>query len=478
METGHVLRVIRDALDDLESQGVNAVMWKSNEHLGAALKGETDLDILVEDSGREKLRHIMDQRGFVVMEPPRERRLPGLESFGGVDHETGALAHFDVHYQIVLGELLLKNHHLPVEEFLLRERRELLGAPVPAPERELVMLYIRSSLKTKTRQIVAGLVKGRSPIPESIRSEARWLAGDASPEQLVAAGTASGLPVESAELKEFHSRVVDDRLDWRYVLGRRRSLTSRLRRYERMPWYAAAPRRVWLRMRNGELLESLGLGLPRRHLDFSPPVVALVGADGAGKTRLAGDLRTWLGAKLIVHHLYFGQPKGGLVFKALNKPGSIARNRGDDERGLVRYTEALKWLWLAVHRRRLAAKARSLAGRGEIVIAERYPLREFHSMEVPMDGPRLQLSGPFARVEMAQYRAIPTPGLTIVLDTDLETLRARKIDLPLDEHIPKVEAVVGLEESPTVFRIDVGRPYEEVLLEAKRRIWGALIESH
>jgi thymidylate kinase len=207
-------------------------------------------------------------------------------------------------------------------------------------------------------------------------------------------------------------------------------------------------------------------------------VVAAVGADGSGKTRLTRDLEAWLGSKIVVRHVYFGQPKSGLVFKLLNKPGSMARARGGGPGSLVGYIEAAKWLWLARRRRRLALRARMAAKRGELVIAERYPLHDFHSMAAPMDGPRLQPDGHFAGFEMAQYRAIEQPDVTLVLETSLETLRERKIDLPLEEHIPKVEAVADLEDVPGRLRIDVARPYEEVLLAAKQAVWKALNEGH
>jgi thymidylate kinase len=206
-------------------------------------------------------------------------------------------------------------------------------------------------------------------------------------------------------------------------------------------------------------------------------VVAAVGADGSGKSRLTRDLESWLGRKLVVHHVYFGQPKSGVVFKVLNKPGSLAR-RGSGPPALLgavaRYTDGLKWLTLARRRRRLASWSRARASQGEVVIAERFPLPEFFTMETPMDGPRLQAAGPFAGSELRIYREIGPPDLTLVLDTDVETLRARKVDLTLEEHQAKVEAVQRLTPSAGRVFIDAGRTYEQVLLVAKTAVWEAI----
>ncbi len=405
------------------------------------------------------------------------RKVGGLDGYLGLDTATGSLVHLDVHYRLVLGEQLVKNHHLPVEPWLLSDPARLEGVPVPRPEREFLMLFIRSMLKTTNRQFARSILKGGSPLPDRIRKEASWLAGLTDVGLLPDTAESSGLGITGDELVEFHRRSVDDRIDWRYVLDNKRSLRRRLRAHERLPRYQAGPKKAWLRLRSGRVMRRLGLGLPPRHLAGPAPVVAVVGADGSGKTRLTKDLETWLGKKLVVHHLYFGQPKTGLVFKLLNKPGSLARKRPDAS-GLLgavaRYTDGVKWLALARKRRRQSRQGREWAERGEVVIAERFPLPEFFEMDTPMDGPRLQDGGPFAGAEMRIYRGMEPPDLTIVLNTDVTTLRDRKLDLTLEEHIAKVTAVQSLPASAGRVFIDAGSPYEEVLLGAKTAIWEAI----
>jgi thymidylate kinase len=481
MYVGEKLEVVRDLFAGLAHGDVAFVHWKSNEHLAAALRGETDLDLLVDVAARDRFVAIVSLLGFLPMLPPRERAIPGLDSFLGMDQATGTLVHLDVHYRVVLGEQFLKNHHLPVERWLLSSPATLEGVAVPRAGQELVLLYVRCVLKTRSRQIARAIVKGGSPLPERIRKEAWWLAKRVDEDSLEETVAGSGLDLTASEVSEFRLRALEDRLDWRYLVERKRSLGTRLRRFERLPWYRVAAKRVWMRFRTGRAMRAIGLGLPRRHLGFAAPVIASVGADGSGKTRLTRDLQSWLEAKLVVRHLYFGQPKTGLVFKALNKPGSMARGRDESghpwpllERVAV-YTDAAKWLMLAERRRSLARRARVAAARGEVVIAERYPIADFFDMEVPIDGPRLQPDGPLSRFEMAQYRAIPAPDLTIVLDASVQVLRDRKLDLTLDEHVAKVEAVKALGESPNRVMIDAALPYEDVLARAKSVVWEALL---
>ncbi|MGB8362768.1 MAG: hypothetical protein WCE80_15315 [Acidimicrobiia bacterium] len=481
MPSGEKLAIVNDLIARLDDADVHFVHWKSNEHLAAALEGDTDLDLLVEAGARERFVVVVSGLGFLPMLAPRERTVTGLESFLGMDRASGKLVHLDVHFRVVLGEQLLKNHHLPVEGWLLSHPVELEGVAVPQAEQELLLLYVRCVLKTRSRQIARAIVKGGSPLPDRIRKEATWLAKRADDTRIEEVVAGSGLDVTALEVSDFRQRALDGKLDWRYMVERKRSLVPRLRKFERLPWYSAAAKRVWLRLRTGRAMRSIGLGLPRRHLPFATPVVAAVGADGSGKTKLTRDLESWLGAKLMVRHIYFGQPKTGLVFKTLNKPGSVARNRAAAGRPWPRldriaaYTDAAKWLMLAGRRKALARRARAAAVRGEIVIAERYPLPDFHDMESPMDGPRLQPDGPFAGFEMRQYRSVPAPDLTIVLNTSVEVLRARKLDLTLEEHVAKVEAVASLGRMPGRITIDASRPYDEVLKEAKDAVWGALL---
>lgn len=477
------LRLAGALFDTLNARGIAYIHWKSNEHLPAALKGETDLDLLVDPDHRTGFLGIIDTLGFVAMAPPPARAVPGLDSYLGFDPSTGALLHLDVHYRLVLGEQLVKNHHLPLEGWLLSDPGVLEGVRVPRPERELLLLYIRAMLKTTNRQFARCIIKGGSPLPARIRKEATWLAGLVDPSLLAETAESSGLGLDATELVDFHGRTLQDGIDWRYVVDRKRSLRRRLRVHERLPRYRAAPKKTWLRFRSGPVMRRLGLSLPPRHLVGHAPVVAAVGADGSGKTRLTRDLESWLERKLVVHHLYFGQPKSGVFFKLLNKPGSMARARSGagSSPGLLgriaRFTDGVKWLALARKRLRLARLAREWAGRGEIVIAERYPLPEFFAMETPMDGPRLQPDGPFAGIEISRYRAMPAPDLTLVLDTNVDILRDRKLDLTMEEHVAKVAAVQSLEAGPGMVMIDAGRPYEEVLLEAKTVIWKTLRES-
>lgn len=478
----------------LGDEGVTYCHWKSNEHLGAALRGETDLDLLVHPADRELFDACVSRLGFIRVLSPRVKRFRGLEDFLGFDHATGSQLHLHVHYRLVLGEQRIKNHHLPLEDWMLTEKTEVEGVDVPSPVREFLLLYVRAMLKTPVRSIVRSALRRVSPLPRSIERELLWLAERADVPQLADAAESSGLGIPAAEIVDFRTRSLEDRISWFYVFGRKRSLLRRLRKFERHPRYKAIPRKAWLRVRYSRPIRRLDGGIPLKRLHGRAPLVAFVGADGAGKTRLTKDLEAWLRWKLEVRHVYFGQPKSSHLFKLLHKIGigfqRIVRPRVANPAALVRglsalqrYTDAAKWILLARRRARLASRADVLCRSGEMVIAERYPLRQFRLMTTPMDGPRLQdrTSGArprrLARMELRSYDSIQTPDLVIALDARLSTLRHRKLDLKIEEHAAKVEAVHALRSDDRLVVIDAGCPYEDVLLQAKQAIWTALREA-
>src|SRR5690606_31742841 len=139
-------------LSELDRRGVRYAHWKSNEHLEDALRGETDLDLLVDPGDRDLFESVVREFGFARMTLPRAKTFPGRDGFLGFDPTSGSLAQLDVHYRLVLGEQLVKNHHLPIEEWLLEDTRVLHGVRVPDAARETIVFYLRVSFKSTLRQ--------------------------------------------------------------------------------------------------------------------------------------------------------------------------------------------------------------------------------------------------------------------------------------------------------------------------------------
>ena len=225
--------------------------------------------------------------------------------------------------------------------------------------------------------------------------------------------------------------------------------------------------------------------------DALAPLIAVVGADGAGKSTLAVDLVEVLGAERPTAYAYLGLGSGtiGLRIKALPLVGAALERPLADRAKRTRTTgeripglaTALAVYGFSLLRRRRFRRMLALRAQGVTVVTDRYP-----QVDVPgfYDGPGLSAARAGSRAiarlaarerrmyeDMAGYR----PTLVIRLDVDLATAMARKPD-----HDPallerKIAATAGLRfgGAPLV-DLDARAPYATVQREALDAIRAAL----
>ncbi|MFP8870923.1 MAG: hypothetical protein VCB43_05555, partial [Myxococcota bacterium] len=203
-------------------------------------------------------------------------------------------------------------------------------------------------------------------------------------------------------------------------------------------------------------------------------VVALIGADGTGKSTLTEDLRERLSWKLKVENAYLGLPRTSPSVRSLKWLGTKLTKLGFSR--LAAFASALRWISVARVRLREARRAQRLAARGWLVIADRYPQPEFASMSAPMDGPRIVSENGghetwLAAWEQSTYDRIPPATDTFVLTAPFNCLHARKPDTEIEIHREKVDAVNALALDRARFTVDVSQPYAEVRLHITREIW-------
>ena len=116
---------------------------------------------------------------------------------------------------------------------------------------------------------------------------------------------------------------------------------------------------------------------------------------------------------------------------------------------------------------------------GIIVITDRFPLKDFYCMEEPMDGPRMKkresiVGAFFSRREEQYYNNLQISDQIFVLQVDLVELRKRKTDLDMHTHKKKADAVNSVQGDDHIILIDANKPYADVLLTLKRKIWKCL----
>ena len=498
--TGIGLAVVRALLERLHAAAITYCHWKSNEHLGAALDGLTDLDILVDRRHGRELDQVLVAGGFRRFAAPPLRAYPAIEDHLALDAATGRLVHLHLHYQLTLGQAHLKGYRLPVEDLLLAARRldREHGIYVADPADELELLVLRGALKRRLRQRLRR-ARGR-PVGGDLARELDWLRQRVDVQGLgrltgALAGAAVG-PLRDL----LAGPLTPARLD-----GFAAVLRPALRPYRTFGRLEAAWR-AWLRE-----LQWVWDAVNRRYLHRGVPlrrtsprggvIIAVLGPDGAGKSTLTRSLRSWLAVKLDVVPIYFGSGQGPsavyrwplqlarrLVERPAHTPAPASPRTAftDSNAGgrLLRTLGLALWaVTLSCEKRGKLRRAVRARNRGMIVLCDRFPQNEILGFN---DGPLLAtraatgswLWRALARFERRPYAAaaLNPPDLIIKLRVSPEVAVARKPEMTLAETSRRLAAVRALRFAPAteVVEIDADAAPSEILRKAQHLVWGLL----
>jgi thymidylate kinase len=212
--------------------------------------------------------------------------------------------------------------------------------------------------------------------------------------------------------------------------------------------------------------------------------VAVIGADGAGKTTVARRLPAHLDAAV---YLYLGAnpaaathalPTTRLVHRLRTRRGTAAaggpppldRSLGPDRRGSAgaRALRSTRAAARTAHQIAEGGYQRAAIGwhrrRGRIVVVDRWYTADHHAHELAPD----RELAPSRRVRAAFLRrAFGPPDLVLLLDAPVEVLHARKGEGTIEELAARrAEYVDYLGTVPRGRRIDATRPVDDVLAAA------------
>jgi thymidylate kinase len=226
-------------------------------------------------------------------------------------------------------------------------------------------------------------------------------------------------------------------------------------------------------------------------------VVAVVGCDGAGKSRLSADLMTHLRDANPIQFIYLGQSSGNIadwirslpiigapIGRYLVRRAERTHSKSKSPDTLTAVVIFLLSQWRAHKFRRMLALQR----RGVSVITDRYPQAEVQGFH--FDGPGLDAalaeSWLVRRLAAREHRSYQwmarhVPALVIRLSIDADTARARKPDHKLSMLRDKVTIIPNLNfNNAHILELDGCEPYPQVMdtaLQAVSAILGAARDS-
>jgi thymidylate kinase len=486
----------------LEGSAVRYCVWKSNSHLDAALEGATDVDILVHRADANEFRRLVAACGAKALVAPPAEANPAMEHYLGFDDVSARQFHLHVHYELVLGRKHVKNHRLPIEPTLLATTRRLLDVRVPSAELELAILAARVLLKYRARDVVKDVLSIRSPgVPEELRLELAWLYGQTSVHELRASLRRAGV-IPASVVEALVRCLGASSRDGVSLVRLRAKLRRALRPYERHGRVSAHVRYV-----RGLLRRRRRFRRPTADLRLTPATggrtIAVIGADGSGKSTTVSALEPWLGWKLQTSSAYLGSKQPSrrstalyLVFRLLrrtHREASRARSRQAALVGGVAVARdvvfSLHFLSIARDRTRRIARGHRRARAGQVVVFDRYPVRPLSRAlrDQIYDGSHITLTlrsdnrcvRALARVEDRLYAACPLPDQLVVLDVDAAVAAARKPDHDADIIAAKADIARELVQRAEhagidVERVDANQDFELVLAHVKRAVWRGL----
>ncbi|HWT00699.1 MAG TPA: hypothetical protein VN256_10670 [Pyrinomonadaceae bacterium] len=473
---------------ELAERKVSYCHWKSNWKLDEWLTGEGDLDLLIDRSDAAAFTSVIAGLGFKQAQPTRDRDVPGVLNFYGLDSQAGRFVHLHVHYQLILGHDLTKNYRLPIEKPYLESAAgsdSLL--PTPAPEFEFVVYVLRMVLKYTAAETLLRRARGHSP-SSAVRKELEQLEAK-SDRAAVLAVLEEHLPLIDAA---FFGACVESLRAGRAGSERaavKRELRRRLRAHGRRAQLADTllkPARQASRIVRERVFKKSS----RKQLTNGGAIVALVGGDGSGKTTSARELSRWLSKKFVVRRFHVGKPPRSVltlaVIVALRIRRGLSKSYASNLEALKHggahtfpgYLQLLRWVCAGRDRRRLYTKARRFATNGGICVCDRYPVPQIQLMDGPNIGRAVEagrmnrLVKFLLRAEERCYAEIMPPDVLVVLRLDPEAAVRRKTE-ESELHVrSRSRELWEVDWSGTRANVvDAGQPLETVRAEIQALVW-------
>lgn len=472
----------------LRHAGISFVSWKSNSHLAEALAGLTDVDLFLWPHDKLAFAQVMRKLGAIKILSQPWASYPDVEDWLVCDAATEKFLHLHVHYKLLTGLKRVKHLHLPWEETLITNLREdsTSGWPIPTAELALLILFVRIWAKMPPwRRLL------KPKLPTHIHEELRLLLRETSPTTATILAAKLNLEIDATALQRLYDRPMDRTA----IVALARQLYVQMRSHYRMKWSQSLLRaarlntealfaRAWLQIRGPTRLG--------KTLSDAGAMIAIIGADGSGKSTVSRDLAKWLRFKLDVHQLYMGSGDGagGWVHKLRYSAIASLRSRQNKKGSPKRNTDHIFSVWekfyrlldLHLMRRklRMLRLGRKMAISGSVILLDRYPQLQINGIS---DGPRLQNGRSFAWAANAERKLYEEaaglgPDMLMRLRVEPQTAQLRKPDHKLEAIAQKCLIIDGLEfPQSKVVTIDANQPYATVLMEAKRAVWEFLTKQ-
>lgn len=462
-------------LELLVQSQVRFVHWKSNCRLIESLEGKTDLDILVHPDSKVTFEECMAALGYKKLVSPPWSAYPEVEDWLAFDRETGRFLHLHIHFALVTGLKHIKHLNLPwLDKFFDNIQIDSeTGWPIPIPEMETLILFIRVAAKMPPQERW-----NSEAIPDHILSELSALLKKIDVHKFAQFYAVVGL-IPPSDIKARVERIIEEQ-NTDEVLTIAKESYLQVKRFYRMPWLQArlkSKRYATYIKGVNRMLPLIGPIRLRKRIEDGGKIFAFVGSDGSGKSTITNDLIRWLSYKIDCHYLYLGkQPFFKSYGKTVRSTSDLLFRSEVGRRFTLKAIGNYYFIVLIKRKISLLKRAHELKQEGSVVICDRFPQLSVKGMS---DGMFLQEEGRGKLSEVERRLFLKTveyePDIVFKLVVSPEVASARKPEHDASQIRKKCQSIdmVTFSKSRTI-EINADRPYEEVLREIQQEIWKAL----
>lgn len=474
----------------LNDSGIRYCHWKSNARLDRSLTGENDLDLLVHRQDSQQFAELLFRMGFKHTIDPSAPAIPGIDNYYGYDEKNGRFIHVHVHYQLVVGHDATKNYRIPVEEAYLDSVRFDGVFKVPSPEFEFILLVIRMGLKHLTWD---AFLRREAYLSTNEIDEYQYLRKRVNL-QVVETILGEHFAFLSPGVFKRCMKIFEKRKFSIRDFSAGKILVQNLNHLTRLPVIENLKKKMTYRLL-GSLKHVMGINSPKKVFSNGGLLISIVGGDGSGKTTLIDGLYGWLEDEFNVEKVHFGKPPWSIstwlirssikVFRTVTRQPflevPIEYSMDPKEIQFPGTMWAIREVCTAHDRLRLYRKVRRQSTNGKIILMDRYLIKGLQFMDSPQIR-RLynkEKIPPFLnwlmRKEESYYQYISPPDLMIVIKLDPEISVIRKVEEEENSVRARAAEIWNYPWDPDhVIIIDGTLSREEVLRQAKIRIWGSL----